>query len=320
MEHDAWFFIGVFVFVFIVWIAVGGPLHPLAFSGPTLAEPQELGGGTYLQFPRAAFSIGRSEVTLPGSSNGQSINGAGSDIPAPVYGIAFGTPSPYRSLVTLSNYVSNASSTSEYVEISVSQNAGAPVDISGWVLGSGATGNTATIPRGTAVPTSGVVNASQDIVLQPGERAVISSGKSPVGASFRENKCTGYFNTFQKFYPSLPQNCPVASNELSTFYPGITYIHDPACVDYTSTISRCQIPLTRTAKVNATCQSFLENYLNYNGCVIAHRNDPDFNGTTWHIYLNNVNSKGQTVPLWRATHEFIKLFDANLKTIAQFSY
>lgn len=316
MEHDAWFFIGVFVFIFIVWIAVGGPLHPISFTGPTLAEPQELGGGTYLQFPRAAYGIGHSSVSLPGSSD----SGGSDSIPAPVYGIPFGTPSPYRGIVTLNSYVSNASSTNEYVELYVSQNAGAPVDITGWIIGSGATGKTATIPKGTAVPTSGVVNAAQDIVLNPGDRAIISSGKSPVGASFRENKCIGYFSDFQTFSPSLPQSCPSASDELSKFYPGITYIHDPDCVDYVNRVPRCEVPLESTKKINQTCQSFLEKYLNYNGCVAAHRNDTDFNGTVWHIYLNRVDRKDKVVPMWRATHEFIKLFDAQVRTVAQFSY
>ncbi len=325
MEHDAWFFIGIFAFIFIVWIAVGGPLHPIAFSGPTLSQPQELGGGTYLQFPRAGMGIGNSDVHLPGSSGGGSLSGGSAStnatpIPPPLYGIPFGTPSPYRDAVYVSNYVSNASTTNEYLEISVSQNAGTPVDITGWIIGSGATGRTISIPQGTAVPTSGVVNATQDIVLQPGDRAVIATGKSPVGASFRENKCIGYFSNFQTFSPPLPQACPIASNELTTFYPGITYIHDPDCVDYVSRVNRCQVPLNSTSKLNATCQSFLEKYLNYNGCVNAHRSDPDFDGTTWHIYLNHVNKKGEVVPLWRARYEFIKVFDANVKTVAQFSY
>ncbi len=62
--HDAWFFIGVFVFIFLIWVSTGGPLHPLAFTGPRLSLPQELGGGTYLQFPRASFTIGDGSTSL----------------------------------------------------------------------------------------------------------------------------------------------------------------------------------------------------------------------------------------------------------------
>ncbi|HCR52757.1 TPA: hypothetical protein DIV48_03935 [Candidatus Kaiserbacteria bacterium] len=320
MEHDAWFFIGVFVFIFLIWVATGGPLHPLAFTGPTLAQPDVLGGGTYLQLPRASFGTGGSNVVLPGSSSGESSYGAPSGATPPVGrvpGVAFSLPSPYSNIVSMNSYVSNASSSdpgTEYVEISVAQNASASIKLTGWILESGATGNAEIIPKGTRVPTSGVVNAQDDIVLEPGERAIIISGESPVGASFRENKCIGYFGSFQKFSPSLPLNCPSASAELSSFY-GTPYIHDPSCIDYGNTLLRCQVAIpSSSAELSNTCQSFIETRLNYNGCVTAHRADSDFNGDTWRIYL------GREEHMWRAKHEVVKLLDDRGKTVASFNY
>ncbi len=321
--HDAWFFIGVFVFIFLIWVATGGPLHPLAFTGPRLAEPGALGGGTYLELPRAPYGIGGSDVVLPGSSNGESVqnntqNNPETSVPPPaVGGTVFGLASPYRNNISMSHYVSNASSSnpsSEYIELSVAQNASAPVTLTGWALESEATYNAEIIPKGTMVPTSGVVNATQDIVLQPGDRAIIISGESPVGASFRENKCIGYFSTFQKFSPPLPQNCPSASNELSSLY-GTPYIHDPSCIDYVNTLSRCQVAVPpQSINLSDTCQSFLETRLNYNGCVATHKNDSDFDGTEWRIYL------GRTDHLWRAKYEIVKLLDDRGKTVDMFSY
>lgn len=322
MEHDAWFFVGVFVFIFLIWIATGGPLHPLAFTGPRLSAPQELGGGTYLSFPRAPFGIGGSNVSLPGSSNGESSsygNSGTSEVSVPTSsgGVAFSPSSPYRTMVSMNHSISNASSSNparEYIQLSIMQNARTPVKLTGWMFMSGATGKKESIPRGTTVPTSGVVNAVEDIVLQPGENAIIISGESPVGASFRENKCIGYLGTFQQFSPPLPQNCPLASNELSSFF-GTTYIYNPTCIDYANTLSRCQVAMpTQTTKISNKCQSFLENYLNYNGCVAVHKNDSDFNGTTWRIYL------GREDHLWRAKYEIVKLLDANGKTVDAFSY
>src|ERR1035437_1523307 len=121
--HDAWFFIGVFVFIFLIWIAVGGPLHPIAFTGPTLAEPGALGGGTYLSLPRAPYGVGGGDVVLPGSSNGESVgNNTGTSVSQSsqpsVEGTVFGLASPYQGLVTMNHYVSNASSSdpgSEYI-------------------------------------------------------------------------------------------------------------------------------------------------------------------------------------------------------------
>lgn len=315
--HDAWFFIGIFVFIFLIWVATGGPLHPLAFTGPTLAEPGALGGGTYLSLPRAPFSIGSPNVSLPGSSNdGGASGGPRATLPTFVGGGVFGTPSPYRNIVSMNHYVSGAGSAdprNEYVEISVSQNAGIPINLSEWTLASDASGSSVIIPKGTEVPTSGVVNAAQDIVLAPGERALIISGQSPIGASFRENKCIGYFSTFQRFSPPLPQNCPDPSSELSSFY-GTDYIRDASCIDYVNKLSRCQVALSPPVNISGACQSFSVKYFNYNGCVDAHKNDADFDGDTWRIYL------GRTGSMWRTRHEIVKLLDVHGKTVDAFSY
>ncbi len=310
MEHDAWFFVGVFVFIFLIWIATGGPLHPISFTGSRLALPDALGGGTYISFPRASFGTGTSHVSLPSSSN------SGTAVTQSLGGSIFGISSPYREMVSLSHYVSGAGSADardETVGISIPQNADQSVDLSGWKLVSEATGFFATIPNGTAVPTSGIVNHMQHIVLTPGERATIISGRSPIGTSFRENKCIGYLSAFQRFSPSLPQNCPMPSDDLVSFY-GAYYIRDPNCIDYVNGLSRCQVDVSPPSTLSSACRNFVVKYLNYNGCVAAHQNDSNFNGNTWHIYL------GRTSSMWRTKHEVVKLLDDRGKTVDTFSY
>jgi hypothetical protein len=317
MEHDAWFFLGIFVFIFLIWAATGGPTHSISFTGPSLAQPQELGGGTYLHLPRAPFGIGGSQISLSGSSSGGgSLDSSGAPTPSLAGGSIFGTPSPYRTAARMNRYVSGAGSLdpgNEYVEIAVNQNAGVPVDISGWSLTSDASGNGATIPKGTETPTSGTINAAQDIVLTPGTRALVISGQSPIGASFRENKCIGFFSTFQKFSPPLPQTCPAPADELAAFYGG-SVVRDPGCIEYVNTLSRCQVTLSPPVTVSGTCQSFLVKYLNYNGCVDAHRKDANFAGDTWRVYLGRVSA------LWRTRHEVVRLLDTEGKTVDAFSY
>lgn len=310
MQHDAWFFIGIFAFIFLVWLATGGPTHPLAFSGPRLSLPGVLGGGTYISLPQAP-QIGGGGVSLPGSTN----EGGFSQTPASPNGSDFGPPSTYRGAVSLTHYVSGAGGDpgNEYVELSVRQNASAPVTITGWTLESDASGKAAVIPGGTAVPTSGVVNAAEPITLRPGDRAIIISGSSPIGASFRENKCIGYFGAFQSFSPPLPQNCPLPSEELKTRY-GPDYLRDASCVDYVATRRRCDVTLSPPPTLSGACQNFLASSLNYNGCVNAHQGDSDFRGTVWRVYL------GRTTPLWRTRHELVKLFDASGKTVDVFMY
>lgn len=317
MDQDAWFFVGVFVFIFIIWIAIGGPTRPISFTGPILAEPGVLGGGSYLHLPRASFRIGSENVSLSGSSSGGNVSGnEETQVPSFVGGGIFGTPSPYRNIISMSHYVSGAGSTNpvnESIGLTIAQNAGVPIVISGWSLLSDATGNTALIPKGTEIPISGVVNADQDIALTPGSRAILMSGQSPIGASFRENKCIGYFSNFQKFSPSLPQNCPMPSDELASFY-GAGYIRDATCIEYVKKLSRCQIALTPPPGSTSACQNFLVKYMNYNGCVETHKNDKDFLGDTWHIYL------GRTSSMWRTKNELVKLFDTSGKTVDAFSY
>ncbi len=308
MEHDAWFFIGIFAFIFVIWVIIGGPKHPIAFTGPTLSLPKSLGTGTYLSFPIAPFSIGGSSWSVQ--------NGSSTNVPSLVGGALYGSPSIYRGIVMMSESVSGAGSSepsNEYVELSVSDTANVPVDITGWTITSGATGNGAVIPKGTETPTSGVINEAQDIVLTPGEKAILISGRSPIGASFKENKCIGYFSSFQNFYPVLPQVCPSPSDELLANY-GNYYIRDSVCIEYVNKLNRCQTALTPPVGITSACQSFVANYLNYNGCLTTHQKDADFEGTVWRVYLGHTNS------IWRTKNELVKLLDASGKTVDAFSY
>jgi len=319
MQHDAWFFIGVFVFIFLIWIATGGPSHPISFAGPFLSEPSPLGSGSYIGLPRAPFGIGNSDTELINPSNGL---GGSSYSSNPNNGlgalddVALGTPSPYYGEVYLSHYVSGAGSSNpnnEYVEISLSSSAKAPVTISGFALESAATGNTVIIPKGTEVPMSGTIQALQPIILQPGDTAIVDSGESPIGASFRENECIGYFSEFQQFSPSLPNNCPDPSDELQQFY-GADYIRDNACINYVDTLNRCMIEITPPNGLTTACDNFLENHLSYNGCVQAHQSDSDFKEDTWRVYLGRSNA------MWRTKNEVVKLVDPDGDTVDAFSY
>ncbi len=358
MEHDAWFFVGLFVFIFLIWIATGGPLHGVSLSVPVTGS---LSGETSIQAASSSSIFGGSNVCLTGSTNcgsGTSTNsgvtlptvdstnhytfvclpgstscpnsgsyygGSGgisqttfnNPLPSAPTGVTFSPPSPYRNDVSLDGYVSNASSSdpaSEYVQIRIAQNSGGPIDITKWVLESGATYDGGVIPQGTITPTSGVINPTTDILLYPGDTAYIISGKSPIGGSFRVNKCVGYLAGFQPFTPSLPNTCPSASDELSSYY-GTPYIHDPSCIDYAQSLSRCQTAVVpQSANLSLSCQNFLDNHLNYNGCLTTHQNDPDFAGTTWYIYL------GLTTHLWRQKYDVVELLDPQGRTVDAFNY
>ncbi|HUQ30013.1 MAG TPA: hypothetical protein VM103_00620 [Candidatus Paceibacterota bacterium] len=311
MEHDAWFFFGIFAFIFIIWIATGGPTHPLSFTGPSLSLPGALGGGTYLSLPRAPLHVGDVGGTGSGNPSNGGSGGTGGTTDA---GSAFGTPSVYRGKITLGHSISGAGAAdpnTEYIKVALSQNAGTRINISGWVLQSGITGYASNIPYGAEVPRSGVVNVATPIILAPGQSAIVDSGHSPIGISFRENKCIGYLAEFQNFYPGLPRACPTAATELATFNPSLD--RNDACHNFARSVSRCKTPRTSTADITTACKNFVDQYLNYNGCVDAHKNDADFAGTTWHIYLSRFAS------LWQKKHEVVKLLDSDGKTVDVFT-
>jgi hypothetical protein len=325
MQHDAWFFVGIFAFIFLLWAATGGPSHPISFAGPYLSAPSPIGTGTYIGLPTAPFGIGGSNVTLPNPDTGSSYNpdtgssytgGSGSITGGgSLDNVDFGPPSSYRGLVTMSHYVSGAGSSNpdnEYVTISLSSSAKAPVTLSGWSLESGATGNAAIIPAGTEVPTSGSVEALQAIVLNPGDTAIVASGASPIGASFRENECIGYFAEYQQFSPALSSSCPSPTAEMLKNYPD--YIRDAACINYIKTLPACTLEITPPTNVSYACAQVLENYLSYNGCVTEHQNDTNFKGKTWRVYL------GRTSAMWRTQYEVVKLVDSSGNTVDAFSY
>lgn len=315
MQNDAWFFLGIFAFIFLIWLATGGPTRPLSLAGPTLSKPQELGGGTYLSFPRSPYTIGSSQKGDNDTSTENSSAKKNSRLFPTFYGISFGNPSPHHGTVDLRSSVSNASSTNanrEYVQLTVGKTSSSVV-ITGWQLVSEITGNYGVIPYGTPLPVLGVVNQLEPIILTSGMRATITTGRSPIGTSFRENKCTGYLNTHQQFAPALAKDCPAPIDELASFY-GTYYIRDLDCVDYVKTLSRCETVLYAPRSLSNSCRSFVTQRFTYNGCVAAHKNDPDFAGTHWRIYL------GLKESLWRSRTELIKLWDRDRLTVDAISF
>jgi len=302
--NDALFFLGIFAFVFIFWMTGGGSNRPLSLSGPVLQ-------GTSTMFPHSKNTIYTSSFSntvhtykktkVP--SNTTSLTG-------------FEMFSPHKEFVTLGHYVSRADATNpdnEYLILRVSSNS-KPVNITGWTLKSSTTGVSATIPKGTETPHSGIINSIQSIILKPGDTAIISSGRSPIGASFRENMCIGYFAEFQSFYPPLPLNCPIPYNELQTNYPGGDYMRDLSCIDYIKSLNRCSLVTSPPVNLSTSCDAFLTKNLNYNGCVNIHENDEHFQNKVWRVYLRRDKS------MWRTKYEIIKLLDNKGKLVDTFSY
>ena len=200
----------------------------------------------------------------------------------------------------------------EYVEVFASYNNKQPVNITGWTIKSAITGKSAIIPKGVYMPFSGVVNKEENIFLNPGDRAIITTGDSPKGVSFRLNTCTGYFEQFQDFTPMLPQQCPRPSDEKLPLGPNSL---EDVCVKYIEQIPACVAHIQALPiGLSDGCNEYINKNIHYNGCLGLHKNDSDFYKPEWRIFLK------RSEKLWKSERETIKLLDADGKTIDSLSY
>lgn len=213
------------------------------------------------------------------------------------------------------SYPKATTADSEYISISANYKNTVPVSLAGWKIQSAVSGISYAIPLGVRVPIAGQLGTPENVVLKPGERLIISTGRSPIGQSFLENKCTGYFGQFQNFYPSLGASCPIPSDELPySIESGRVY--GDACFDYLRSMNQCTVATTGSIPTTLPqmCQQFIATRMTYNGCVSAHRNDSDFFKSTWRLYLNRADE------IWRDRREEIDLVNANGAIVDSYSY
>jgi len=228
----------------------------------------------------------------------------------------FGNPSPYKNQVTFGlQDVQESSPAAEYLTLQASFANTAPISLAGWSLQSAVTGVRVPIPQAATQFVSGVLNNVGSVALTPGSTAYVVSGPSPVGVSFRENKCTGYLAELQTFVPQLNTTCTLASDDLSLNAQNISQYGD-ACLDYAKSLPQCHFPGLdqKPAGISDACANFLLNRFSYNGCVYAHKNDSDFYQPNWRVYL------GSGVQLWRDTHDVVRLLDNQGRTVDVLTY
>lgn len=315
MKSDGIFFLGVLAFFFILWFATGGPTKPISFAGPyitPITDVDTVQQGYGEPVPTTLNISGNGSGGGSIWSNIMNIESSIANLQRRSSDIrAFGEASPHQGSVSVSSTggVSAEDPDREYVTIRASGSA--PVDITGWRLVSGASGRSARIPSGAPLPRSGRVNDTSRIVLSPGEEAIVITGDSPIGVSFKENKCTGYLASNQEFYPTLSLQCPAAYDIFDRFYGG-NELRDDACYERMRSTSLCRTP--ETSGMTRACRDLIDDYLTYPGCVAKHRYDSNFAGRTWRIYLEERRE------LWKPSRDAVKLVDADGKTVDLVTY
>ena len=199
----------------------------------------------------------------------------------------------------------------EYITLRTDNNIKEKIRITDLMLKSLASGVKIKIGQGTYLYFSGVINSAQDIFLGPSETAYIITGRSPLGVSFRVNKCSGYLAKNQNFTPYLYSNCPTVKDEPMPKTPN--QLNDK-CLDYIENFPACTTFTAGKLELSPECNNFLIEKTTYSYCIQAHKNEKDFYQTDWRIYL----SRNETI--WKSKRETIELLDQNGKLIDSVSY
>ncbi len=281
VEKDLIYTILILIGLALVWYFTGGPSRPLANSGPFLKKPVEQHQQEILY--RTKEEAGNSPTSKKGPGRDSAFK--------------------YQATLAVGSGARESSPQKEYIEIKASSVNKKFLLLTGWSL-KNKNGQEVKIGKGSYLPFPAKINSQQIIFLKPGEKAYVVTGESPIGTSFRVNKCAGYFEEFQNFYPPLAKECPPAS-EANT--PG--YL-DGNCLSFINSIPKCKtasdnVPL----ELSGSCRKYVTQKINYQTCVQNHKNDSDFYGKEWRIYL------GKNKELWNNGKETVILSDENGKMI-----
>ena len=294
----------------IVWLFTGGPERAKINPGAFIRPPAPLSSGeTYGGF---IFNLPRVGISKDGITKTQNeLDETFDDIKD-----AQGKSSEFKDKIIIekrSTGPAKNSAEEEYITISASRRNEENISIAGWQLESIISKKKLAIGGATSLFVSGVINSEPPIYLSPGEKIIISTGRSPIGASFRVNKCAGYFEQFQDFLPSLRTSCPRPSDEFDRF--ANIPINDFTCEDIVDRMRSCEMPLN-ALPIGTTneCSEFISVSINYTGCVKNHRDDLDFAEDEWRVFL------GRSEEIWREKRETIQLLDNKGKVVDTFTY
>lgn len=228
--------------------------------------------------------------------------------------------SVYYGKVTISSVINPNYNDSSQQYITLYSNLGVTekLNITGWTLRSERVGNWAKIGQASLLPFPQVRNY-QDIILSQGDMVYIAKGFSPVGISYRSNKCTGYFVGNNNLYPYIRKSCPLPRDEKLPLFSSDPE-QDRECIALIESLPACTIPdnylnLNRLSKtLPSSCKTYLQTRVSYNSCVATHANDQDFVGKEWYVFLSTIG------PLWAETRDKITLYDNDDLIVSTISY
>ena len=202
----------------------------------------------------------------------------------------------------------------EYLIIEFVGTSNDKVSTEGWRLQSVMTGKNITLPEASYLPQTSTINSKRVVFASSGDKFYITTGRSPIGASFRTNLCTGYLEQFQNFYPTLKKECPAPEDEDDFITYGPNAFNDD-CIDRVERLRKCEIN-TKTLPIDTQyeCGVYIAQEINYNACVKKHKDEPNFYRQEWRIFLNREEE------MWKQKREVIKLVDGEGNLIDTLTY
>lgn len=308
-KGDLIFVILIIITLGIVWIFTNGP-ERARNQGVFIKPPAPLDSGE--TYGKVNVSGGIQVKVTVGSGSGTNTGAANTKQDA-----GNQTISEFENKVSIKNSSSGPKKTSvgeEYITLTASNKNEEKISITGWKLESIISKNQASIGGATEIFRSGIVNVELPLKLAPGESVIIATGRSPIGASFKINKCSGYQEQFQDFFPQLSKKCPDASDEFDDIVSNIP-ITDNVCENFVDKINRCEMVVDALPLGTSNqCSEFLSTTINYTGCVKKHRGDLDFFTKEWRVFLD------RSTELWRLKRETIRLIDNAGKVVDTYTY
>lgn len=135
---------------------------------------------------------------------------------------------------------------------------------------------------------------------------MITAGRQERRMDFRANLCTGYFDESSSFTPYLYHQCPRPDTRK------LISLSD-RCLRIIDSTSSC-----RQAKfegfVDSDCSVYLNEHLNYAGCVRDYRSRQDFYSKEWFIWMQRDKE------FFRNVHDKVILRDTIGKVVDEHSY
>ena len=222
--------------------------------------------------------------------------------------------SPYRGYVYFLNRTSSLRETNpseEYFVISVSPNGGG-ISLTNWSVFNYTRKIAHRFGKMIDVFVPFERTRYSNLVTRANDRIIVLSGESPVGASFRVNKCMGYKEQFKEFTPSLKTNCPEPETELIND-TSVSFT-DVACYDLVERISECNSLTNIPTGITYECTNFIRDTLTEEGCARLHQNDPNFLTSEIRLFLDSKR------PLWKDERDAIFLLDDRGRLVDVWEY